>query len=55
MRLTDARMREQDLDKGGSHVGYPDCSHYCQPGPPDLVAVRLATAVAELTTAKSKG
>ena len=27
-----------DLNYGAYHVGGKDCSHYCMPGPPDLVA-----------------
>jgi len=30
-----------DLHLGNLHIGSDDCSHYCMPGPPDVVAARL--------------
>ncbi|CAB9504453.1 expressed unknown protein [Seminavis robusta] len=38
----------EDLEWGWFHVGNGDCSHYCQPGVPDLVALRLLRALAGL-------
>ena len=35
-----------DLTMGDLHVGMGDCTHYCQPGPPDLVAFRILQALA---------
>lgn len=37
----DVLLDYDDLDKGVMHVGKSDCSHYCMPGVPDIVAARL--------------
>eukprot|EP00977_Amphora_coffeiformis_P020213 scaffold8005_cov275-Amphora_coffeaeformis.AAC.31 len=42
-------MEYNDLDFGYAHIGHGDCSHYCMPGPPDLVALRLLQRTASLT------
>mgnify|MGYP003983824297 CR=1 FL=1 len=30
-----------DLDHGDLHIGGQDCTHYCMPGVPDVVAAKL--------------
>jgi hypothetical protein len=30
-----------DLNKGSYHIAFGDCTHYCMPGIPDIVAARL--------------
>ena len=37
------------FDDGPYHIGKGDCTHYCQPGVPDLTALRLLRAVAGLS------
>lgn len=40
-----------DLDLGYFHIGLGiDCSHYCMPGPPDRVAVRLLRQLQDTST-----
>ncbi|KAL7525652.1 hypothetical protein ACHAWF_001453 [Thalassiosira exigua] len=42
----DAVVEYDDLELGSMHVRHGhDCSHYCMPGPPDVVARRLLTEV----------
>ena len=37
----------KDLNYGAYHVGGKDCSHYCMPGPPDLVASPIYHALGD--------
>lgn len=37
----DVLLEYNDLDRGLMHPGRRDCSHYCMPGVPDVVAARL--------------
>mmetsp|Transcript_14114 Transcript_14114/g.30284 ORF Transcript_14114/g.30284 Transcript_14114/m.30284 type:complete len:112 (-) Transcript_14114:188-523(-) len=41
----DVLLDYDDLDKGVMHVGKSDCSHYCMPGVPDIVAARLLDVI----------
>ena len=41
----DAVVEYDDLDLGSLHMRHTDCSHYCLPGVPDVVAARLLRTV----------
>ncbi len=37
----DVSLDYDDLNLGSMHIQHGDCSHYCMPGVPDVVAARL--------------
>ncbi|EJK52315.1 hypothetical protein THAOC_28426 [Thalassiosira oceanica] len=41
----DAVVEYGDLDLGSMHMRHTDCSHYCLPGVPDVVAARLLQTI----------